>query len=51
MPWVFVSSVVDAPAEKVWPVILRFDAGAEWLAFVKSSPIDGLRSLLERFRD
>jgi polyketide cyclase/dehydrase/lipid transport protein len=40
MPRVFVSSVVDAPAEKVWPVIRRFDAVAEWLPFVKSSPID-----------
>jgi hypothetical protein len=23
MPWVFVSSVVEAPAEKVWAIILR----------------------------
>jgi len=40
MPRVFVSSVVDASAEKVWPVIRRFDAAAEWLPFVKSSPIE-----------
>jgi len=37
---VFVSGVVDAPAEKVWPVIWRFDAAADWLPFVKSSPIE-----------
>src|SRR5438552_12899306 len=37
---VFVSGVVDAPAEKVWPVIRRFDAAADWLPFVKSSPIE-----------
>jgi hypothetical protein len=36
--------------KKVWPVIQRFDAAAEWLPFVKSSPIDGLCSLVERFR-
>lgn len=40
MPRVFVSSVVDAPAERVWAVIRRFDAVAEWLPFVKSSPIE-----------
>ncbi len=40
MPRVFVSSVVDASAEKVWAVIRRFDAAAEWLPFVKSSPIE-----------
>ncbi len=34
------SSVVDASAEKVWAVIRRFDAAAEWLPFVKSSPIE-----------
>ena len=34
------SSVADAPAEKVWTVIRRFDAAAEWLPFVKSSPIE-----------
>jgi len=32
---------VEAPAEKVWTVIRRFDAVAEWLPFVKSSPIEG----------
>ncbi len=37
---VFVSGVVDAPAEKVWPVIRRFDPAADWLPFVKSSPIE-----------
>jgi len=40
MLWVFVSGVVDAPAGKVWPVIRRFDAAADWLPFVKSSPIE-----------
>jgi hypothetical protein len=40
MPRVFVSRVVDAPAEKVWTTIRRFDAVAEWLPFVKSSPIE-----------
>ena len=37
MPQVFVSSVVAAPAEKVWATIRRFDAVADWLPFVKSS--------------
>jgi len=40
MPRVFVSRVVDAPAEKVWTTLRRFDAVAEWLPFVKSSPIE-----------
>jgi Polyketide cyclase / dehydrase and lipid transport len=40
MPRIFVSSVVDAPAEKVWARTRRFDAVAEWLPFVKSSPIE-----------
>jgi len=40
MPRVFVSRVVDAPAEKVWTTIRRFDAVAEWFPFVKSSPIE-----------
>jgi hypothetical protein len=40
MPRILVSSVVDAPAEKVWATIRRFDAAAEWLPFVKSSPIE-----------
>lgn len=40
MPRIFVSSVVEAPVEKVWATIRRFDAVAEWLPFVKSSPIE-----------
>jgi hypothetical protein len=40
MPRIFVSSVVNAPADKVWAVIRRFDAVVEWLPFVKSSPIE-----------
>jgi hypothetical protein len=40
MPRVFVSSVVNAPAEKVWAVIRPFDAVVNWLPFVKSSPIE-----------
>jgi hypothetical protein len=40
MPRVFVSSVVDAPAEKVWKIIRRFDAAADWCPFVRSSPIE-----------
>jgi hypothetical protein len=40
MPRIFVSSVVDAPAEEVWATIRRFDAAANWLPFVKSSPIE-----------
>ena len=40
MPRVFVSSVVDAPAEQVWATIRGFDAVADWLPFVKSSPIE-----------
>jgi len=35
-----VSSVVNAPAEKVWAIIRRFDAVVDWLPFVKSSPIE-----------
>ena len=34
------SNIVDAPAEKVWARIRRFDAVADWLPFVKSSPIE-----------
>jgi hypothetical protein len=41
MPRVFVSSVVDAAAERVWATIRRFDGVADWLPFVKSSPIEG----------
>jgi Polyketide cyclase / dehydrase and lipid transport len=40
MPRVFVSSVVNAPAEKVWAAIRPFHAAAEWLPFVKSGPIE-----------
>jgi Polyketide cyclase / dehydrase and lipid transport len=40
MPRVFVSSVVEAPAEEVWAIIRRFDAAADWLPFVRSSPIE-----------
>ena len=40
MPRIFVSSVVNAPAEKVWAIIRRFDAVVDWLPFVKSSPIE-----------
>ena len=40
MPEVFVSSLVNASAEKVWATIRRFDAVADWLPFVKSSPIE-----------
>src|SRR5215471_6001792 len=40
MPRIFVSSVVDAPVEKVWATIRRFDAVAHWLPFVKTSPIE-----------
>jgi hypothetical protein len=40
MPRVFVSSVVEALAEKVWAIIRPFDAAADWLPFVKSSPIE-----------
>jgi hypothetical protein len=40
MPRIFVSSVVQAPAEQVWAMIRRFDAAADWLPFVKSSPIE-----------
>jgi len=40
MPRVFVSSIVEAPADKVWALIRRFDAAAQWLPFVNSSPIE-----------
>jgi hypothetical protein len=40
MPRVFVSSLIDAPADKVWTIIRRFDAATDWLPFVKSSPIE-----------
>jgi hypothetical protein len=40
MPRILVSSVVNAPADKVWAMIRRFDAVVNWLPFVKSSPIE-----------
>jgi Polyketide cyclase / dehydrase and lipid transport len=40
MSRIFVSSVVNAPAEKVWATIRPFDAVVNWLPFVKSSPIE-----------
>jgi hypothetical protein len=40
MARVFVSSVIGAPVGKVWAMIRRFDAVADWLPFVKSSPIE-----------
>src|SRR5690348_17129388 len=40
MPRVFVSSVMEAPADHVWAAIRPFDAVTEWLPFVKSSPIE-----------
>jgi hypothetical protein len=40
MARVFVSSVIDAPIEQTWEAIRRFDAVAEWLPFVVSSPIE-----------
>ena len=40
MAWVLVSSVIDAPIEQVWAAVRRFDAVAELLPFVESSPIE-----------
>jgi hypothetical protein len=40
MPRIFVSSVVNAPVDKVWAFIRRFDSVADWLPFVKTSPIE-----------
>jgi Polyketide cyclase / dehydrase and lipid transport len=40
MPRILLSGVVDALAERAWGIIRRFDAGADWLPFVKSSPIE-----------
>ena len=34
------SSVVNASAEEVWATVWRFDTAAEWLPFVRSSPIE-----------
>lgn len=41
MAKVFVSSSIDAPIAEVWESIRRFDAVAEVLPFVVSSPIEG----------
>lgn len=41
MAEVLVSSVVDAPSDRVWERIRRFDSVADWLPFVASSPIEG----------
>lgn len=35
-----VSSVIDAPIAQAWEAVRRFDAVAELLPFVKSSPIE-----------
>ena len=40
MPQVLVSSVIDAPIGKAWEAIRRFDAVADLLPFVASSPIE-----------
>lgn len=40
MASVLVSSVVEAPVAKVWDAIRRFDAVADFLPFVQSSPIE-----------
>jgi hypothetical protein len=40
MPEVVVGSVVPAPADRVWAAIRAFDAVADWLPFVASSPIE-----------
>lgn len=40
MARVLVSSVIDAPIAKGWEAIRRFDAVAELLPFVESSPIE-----------
>jgi hypothetical protein len=40
MAAVLVSSVIEAPLARVWGAVRRFDAVAEWLPFVASSPIE-----------
>jgi len=37
---VLVSSVVEAPVEVTWETIRRFDAAAEFLPFVETSPVE-----------
>ena len=41
MARVLVSSVIEAPLERVWQSIRRFDAVEDVLPFVVSSPIEG----------
>ena len=43
MAQVLVSSVINAPIGEVWKAIRRFDAVAEILPFVESSPIEESR--------
>jgi hypothetical protein len=40
MAQVLVSAVIDAPIAEAWEAIRRFDAPAEFLPFVESSPIE-----------
>jgi hypothetical protein len=40
MARVYVSSVIDAPADRAWETIRAFDSVAGWLPFVASSPLD-----------
>ena len=40
MARVLVSSVIDAPVGRAWEAVRRFDAVAELLPFVESSPIE-----------
>lgn len=40
MARVLVSSVIEAPADRAWATIRDFDAVADWLPFVASSPLD-----------
>jgi hypothetical protein len=40
MASVLVSSVIDAPIARAWEAVRRFDAVAEWLPFVATSPIE-----------
>ena len=40
MARVLVSSVIDAPVAQAWEAVRRFDAVAELLPFVESSPIE-----------
>jgi hypothetical protein len=40
---VLVSSVIEAPVEVAWQTVRRFDAAAEFLPFVETSPIEAGR--------